>query len=104
MSKEYTPEEIRSLLIENIWASINFWSNCPSKTKKEALAGIAHSILVTLDGGSELPAFLVTPIPHEDDKDYCVERGEDYFPKNKPDLGSLHEFLYEKRDRTGNLK
>ncbi len=47
------------------------------------LEGLAFSILVALDGeAAAIPAFIVAPYPHPDDKHYHVENGENYYPEN----------------------
>lgn len=105
-SQEYSREQIEQILVNKIYDIIDYWNTLPNKTQKERMEGLAFSILSTLDGSSiELPAFIVAPCPHPDDKEYHIERGENYFPDNdnlvdliKGDLGGvLHEIFYSKR-------
>ena len=49
------------------------------------------SMLVLLDGGTELPGFSVTPDPHESDKEYNQEKGRNWFPDDAEIAGCLHE-------------
>ena len=80
--KEYSKEEIQQQFVNHLWALIAFWEHCPHcKCEHDKLTGLVHSILCVLDGASgSLPGFLVIPSPHEADKAYQIERGEDYYP------------------------
>lgn len=102
MSNEITRDEARHRFLEHMASLVNYWENkSRAKTSKEKLDGLLHSILVTLDGGSgEMPSYIVIPSPHESDKDYQIERGDDYYPycsgapKGTYDIGgALHELL-----------
>ena len=60
--------------------------------------GTAFSIMALLDGEHALlPAYVVTPNPNSDDKEYCKKRGENWLPKapnTKYDIaGNLHNRL-----------
>jgi hypothetical protein len=100
---EYTREETRQLFLEKIWTLVDYWDKEDRpKTKREALQGLAFSILSTLDGsGVGLPPFAVVPLPCSEDKAYHKENGEPWFPlpqKNGPknDIGGcLHEHYYD---------
>jgi len=95
--REYTVDEVRDMIINKVWNLIDYWSTNPMEyTKRQALEGLAHSLLTMLDGGNvDLPAFLVTPLPSGEDKEYFISQGENWFPQNMPDLGMLHEYLYK---------
>lgn len=106
-SRERTTEEVRQEFIEHIRCMVDYWERVklePERGTTDArrrLRGLAHSILVTLDGRSNLPAFIVAPRPHERDKAYHQENGEDWYPENHEanvqcDItGGLHDQLYE---------
>jgi len=100
-SKEKTTQEIREEFLDHIRALVDFWDNTKRDTTKEQLSGLAFSIMNVLDGGTNLPAFIVAPCPHEDDKPYHIESGDDYYPENhetkvKGDIaGCLHEMFYK---------
>jgi len=97
MSRQYTDDEVREMLSTHIFNLIDFWEkNSTRATVREKLSGLAFSILSTLDGCSDLPAFIVAPDPHQDDKEYHIQRGENWFPENHEteincDLPYLHE-------------
>lgn len=98
MSREFTKEEVVEMFLERIRNSVNFWSNT-NDSEIEKLNGLAFSILNIIDGTSGLPAFDLKPHPHEDDKQYCIEEGENYFGTNIiNDDVYLHELYYKKED------
>lgn len=107
--REYTEEEIRKQFLDHLRGLIDYWADLatpdPNDSDKKvislrnAVSGVVFSTLVTLDGGTDLPGFVVAPCPHEDDKDYHKEKGENWYPENheidvKCDIsGCLHELL-----------
>lgn len=97
MSREYTTEEVRNRFTDHIRAMVEYWATL-DMPEREKLNGLAFSILVALDGeATAVPAFIVAPYPHPDDKHYHVENGEHYYPENhdsqvRCDIsGALHE-------------
>lgn len=100
MCREYTMEEVRSMFLEHVHNLVDYWERLPGKEMKERLEGLAFSILVALDGESAtLPSFMVVPDPHEDDKAYFQNEGENWFPEPAQQLDGLewlHEHFYEK--------
>lgn len=103
MTKEKTTDEIREEFLAHVWHLVDYWGNLNNgeNEKQDALEGLAFSILSTLDGSSAaLPGFIVAPMPHETDKEYHMQNGEDYYPYNDVDTvkadiaGSLHELFY----------
>jgi len=88
------------MLLDHVWGMIDYWDKLEPmpagaeepRTQKDRMSGLAFSILSMLDGSSmDIPAFLVTPMPHESDKEYHQEEGTNWFPEDQPDLGMLHE-------------
>jgi len=107
MSKQLTPQEMRERFLDQVRSDINYWANLPDKTPEERCSGVAHSILVLLDGCSmNFPSCLVVPLPHESDKEFHIEENTDYFPDiiNIKDVmdndigGGLHDNLYKRRE------
>jgi hypothetical protein len=76
------------------WAGGRF-----DQQSRARLEGLAHSILVALDGyAMTLPAFVVAPALHPLDRSYCIENGENFYPE-APEVpcdiaGELHEQMY----------
>lgn len=103
MSKEKSTEEVREEFLNHIRCLVNEWASVENKSTKEKLNGLAFSILAMLDGESaDLPSFIVAPLPHEDDKQFSIKHGEDYYPENHNSnincdiAGILHDLFYEK--------
>ena len=104
-SREFTEDEIRQQFLDHVRVLVNYWDKEVSEhTQTERLSGLAFSILTTIDGYSTgLPAFILAPCPHEDDKQFCINNEENYYPENhesrvKCDIaGELHELFYNAR-------
>jgi hypothetical protein len=101
MSRELTPEEVRERFLRHVNGLVDYWDKVEKDTTKEKLRGLAFSILGTLDGCSgDIPGFIVVPCPHPDDREWHMERDEDWWPENnEPDVicdigGSLHELFH----------
>jgi len=98
--REFTTDEVKEQFINHVKMLIEYWDKIENKTTKEKLNGFAHSLLATIDGSSvDLPAFVLAPSPHIDDKRYHIENGENYYSENnnvKCDIsGNLHQLLYK---------
>lgn len=95
---EYTADEVRDLFLKHVWNLLDYWDNNKSD-KREAMEGLAFSMLVMLDGGSVVvPPFAVIPAPHPDDKEFCIGEGTNWFPQFDPGghcdiAGGLHELF-----------
>lgn len=108
--REYTAEEVRTLLLGRVSDLVDYWAKVPNHDLIGRLDGLAFSILAELDGdSSELPRFVVSPQPHPGDKQYHQDNNENWFPEflnNKDGVcdvaGGLHEHWHEvRRKRTG---
>ena len=100
MSRKLTHDEIQKNFINQVWVMIDWWKNA-QVSESDKLSGLAHSILAMIDGCyGGIPGFILIPDPHEDDKQYCIEHGENYYPQMSDinfenDIGgSLHSMLY----------
>lgn len=98
----YTAEEMRDMFLEQVWVYIDYWEKEECHSKRQALEGLAFSILVILDGESAmLPGFMVMPNIGAGDPVYTGPDGN-YFPAViKNDLlseldiaGSLHDTFF----------
>jgi hypothetical protein len=99
--RAYTKQEVRLMLIDHFKELAKHWAISSIKEKKytiqDRLDGLLHSILSTLDGESlELPAIDLVLSPHEDDKQFHIQEGENYFEPGMVinDDICLHEMLY----------
>ncbi len=105
MPKEMTEDEVRKKFLRYCWSMVEYWDKeSRRETTSEKLQGLMHSILSTLDGcATALPGFILAPAPHPDDKEYCEQSGEDWYPQNnenqvKCDIaGCLHELFYNEK-------
>ena len=101
MSKEYTTDEVREKFLKMVAARANYWDSLEGMSSKEKLHGLAFSIMSILDGCTDLPGFIVAPIPHESDKDFLKNAGENYYPENHENkincdiAGCLHELYHQ---------
>lgn len=94
--REMTPEECRTALLEQIAVNVRYWLHEPrAATVREKLNGLAFSILVIIDGESALPGFELIPSPHEDDKEYHRENGDNWWPDDVDISGDLHEHWHK---------
>lgn len=100
MSREYTPDEIRAMFLDHINTMVKYWAGLDEPVEWK-LHGLAFSIMKVLDGCTHLPRFIVAPLSCEEDKQFYIEEGDDYFPVNTEiakvingDIaGCLHELL-----------
>ena len=99
--RAYTPDEVRDQLIEHVWTMIRYWGGhdgsnvAADRPKDDCLSGLAHSILVMLDGcAMDLPAFKLQVDPHPEDEAYLREQGENFYPVGLVIEDMLHEHLY----------
>jgi hypothetical protein len=103
-ARALTADEAKDKFLTRVSGYVDYWATLPGKTQRERLEGLAFSLMAILDGGaSDLPGFTVKPRPHESDKEYYTERGENYFSKTTDIAGSLHEsihsYFYFRRER-----
>jgi hypothetical protein len=107
LSREFTVEEIRDEFLNHLVVLVDYWYDL-DKPKRESMEGLLFSVLATLDGVSGfMPGYIVAPSTHEDDKQYHIDNGSNYYPQNhesdvKADIGgSLHELIgrYYKEER-----
>lgn len=100
--RAYTEEEVRQQVIDHIWALVDHWMQERRVTNdEERLSGLAHSILVMLDGCGSLPAFEVRPNPHHEDQATYRASGMRWYPDDVDIAGSLHEQFFERRKKVG---
>lgn len=94
------------MFIEHLWSMIDYWDTVDTldghpKTQRDRLSGLVHSILATIDGEDGwMPAFLLIPAPHEDDREWNKARDDKWWPEprieNICDLGGpLNDMLYK---------
>lgn len=99
MSRAITSEELRDQVLEHMRSMVHYWANVESAsltTVERRLEGFGHSILVMLDGCSmELPAFDLVAKPDPDDKQYCIDNGEDWIEDETRISCQLHDHWFK---------
>lgn len=108
MPRPHTAEEVRSEFLDHVAAMVRYWDELPDIDRatgnvldqRGRIEGIAFTILSALDGSSmALPAFVVAPCPHPEDKADCIANGSNYYheaPKARCDIaGGLHGLLHQ---------
>jgi hypothetical protein len=103
MARELTAEEVRERFLGHVRGLVDYWLRVEGRDERRRMEGLAFSVLAALDGDScDLPAFIVAPLPHADDREFRRDEGEDWFPENhavagqvRADIaGRLHEHFY----------
>lgn len=105
MPKEMTEDEVRRAFLAKMWNLIEYWDHEHRANSREKLEGLMHSVLATISGCTDLPSFILAPLPHEGDKQYNIDGGHGYWPDNsralrmiKSDIGSsLQGMLFSMR-------
>ena len=96
--REYTAEEAKDRFLKHVQAMVEYWVEHGREAgdMENSVRGVAFSILAAIDGSAcALPAWVLAPRPHEDDKEYREKRGENWYP-DAPEVpcdisGSLHD-------------
>jgi hypothetical protein len=98
---EITAEEVAKRFASYLRTAVRYWvkeaHNNPHPRDIDpvlyAAEGMVHSFVVAIDGcAAHLPAFVLAPAPHADDRAYYEKRGEDWYPEApevKGDIGGL---------------
>lgn len=98
MSKVKSKAEIRDVFLSHIKHLVHIW-NRSEGTSKEKLEGLAFSIMSTIDGvsGGFPCAIDLVMRPHEDDKQYNIDNGDDYNEDGTciNDDTMLHEVIFK---------
>lgn len=100
MATQRTAEDVRHQFMSQIRSAAYEWSAFPDKTTAQRLDGLVHSILAMIDGCSiGTPAFDLVARPHPDDKQHCIDEGDDWIEDGtviNADV-ALHELLNDYR-------
>ena len=95
--RAFTAEEVTEKILEHIRTMVKYWAEIPGQNIKSRCDGVAFSILAMLDGASlELPAITLKLDPHESDKDFCINQGENWFEAGMEIAEPLHELFYKR--------
>lgn len=98
MSKVKSKAEIRDEFLSHIKDLVNYWDSI-NDSNKGKLEGLAFSIMSTIDGvsGGFPCAIDLVMRPHEDDKQYNIDNGDDYIEDGTciNDDTMLHEIIFK---------
>jgi hypothetical protein len=97
--RAWTASEVAEQIVEGVVGSANYWATSPScGTMEERVHGCAFSILSMLDGSTmQLPGIDLVPAPHDSDKDYHIENGENWYDPETVVSTSLHDMYHPKK-------
>lgn len=97
--RAWTEEEMRDKILSHIWSLVDYWNrdDLPvTEDRRDRLGGLAFSILSMLDGCTlDIPGIDLTFCPHPDDKEYHIERGENWVEGGMRLNFSLHDFFHK---------
>ena len=122
--RELNAEECIKNLLWHFKNLVQYWAHHPDpRSVEDRMDGLVFSILSTLDGASldtpswllglkasgansNIPSWFLAPDPHEDDREYCIDVGENWWPENAVELkgcytGQLHELWVSMKDKKG---
>ena len=96
-----TELEVRKQFIQLIHAYAKYWGSIDAKTPTERCEGMAFVLLNIFDGTTaELPAMNISLAPHESDKEYCIEEGQNWYEPNMViNNCMLHEEFYAPKSK-----
>jgi len=93
-----TVEEVREEFLSHVRMLASYWADLPNKNARAKCEGVAFSILSAIDGCSmSLPAFDMIPHPHEEDKQYYIDNGENWYEQEIMNDCQLHEMFVNRR-------
>jgi hypothetical protein len=96
--REMTPDELRDEFLDRVRAIVLHWANeSREPTIQGKCDGVAFSILTLLDGCSDLPCVDLVFRPNDEDKQYHIDRGENWIEDGTTISDMLHEHYYQKK-------
>lgn len=78
MSRAFTPEELRSNVLDHIRLMVEYWATLPSLDIHSRCDGVAFSILTMIDGSADQPPMALVALSSDEDKQYSVQKGENW--------------------------
>lgn len=104
--RAYTADELRDKLLNHFLDIAHYWADLPegegSRTTYDRIEGAIFSVLSTLDGCS--PAMCGIDLvlrPHEDDKQFCIDEGENWIEDGTVISDMLHEHFCRLKNSRG---
>jgi hypothetical protein len=96
--RAYTSEEVVDQFMESVAHRIRYWQTHPNcGTMEDRVSGVVHSLFAILDGRTlPFPAFDLVPAPCDGDKEYHLEKGENYYDPEAVISTNLTHLLFPK--------
>lgn len=91
-----TPDELRDKLLRHMKQLARYWATVEGeKSTQERIEGALFSTLAMLDGSSvDIVAFDLVARPHEDEKQWHIDRGENWVEDGTVISDCLHEYWH----------
>ena len=95
--RAFTVDEARTEFLKSIQVICQYWSKQNCDSALDMCNGVAFSILNIFDGThAGIPALDILLSPHEDDKQYNIENGDNYYEHGMMiNDCCLHELFYK---------
>ncbi len=95
--RAWTPDELRDSLLEHVRQIAHYWAtNAQSGNLADRCDGVAFSILAMMDGCTiGIPPVDLVFRPHEEDKQYHIDNGENWIEDGTTISDALHEHYYK---------
>ena len=96
LSRPMTSSEMREAFLDGVRQCVDIWTHSNNASERDKLEGLAHSLLVLLDGQSNgIPPFHLIPELCEDHIDEAKEVGNNWWVEDDITEGTmLHDQLY----------
>ena len=92
-SRAFTEEEVTEQFLKKCVNIADYWGNLPNTTQQAAAEGAVFGMLAMMDGCSEFPAVDLVIVTDPNDKEYLIEKGENYYENNVIST-MLHEMFF----------
>ena len=91
-----TSDELRDKILRHMKGLVHYWANIVEGGSTQArIDGAMFSVLAMLDGSAmDIVAFDLVARPHEDDKEYCIDKGENWVEEGTVISTTLHEYWH----------
>ena len=91
--RAFTEEEVTEQFLKKCVSIADYWGNLPNTTQQAAAEGAVFGMLAMMDGCSDFPAVDLVIVTDPNDKEYLIEKGENYYENNVIST-MLHEMFF----------
>lgn len=90
--RAYTEREAINIILDHVIHLEQYWGELAGKTTEEKLSGLVFSIFSMMDGSTmDIPGIDLVMCPHPTDREYHIEKGENYFKRGMRISTAMHE-------------